>query len=184
MSVPTTARPGQAMSWEEYARLPEGPRYEYVDGHLVVNPSPSFRHQMISVNLLVALRGVLPGTHRAVPTWAWKPARDEFIPDVMVCAIADVEAGGPARFTGTPALVVEVLSGNRGDDLVRKATKYAAAGLPHYWIVDPRDEVVQTFALDAGTYRSDVTLVAGDPPAELDLGVARLVTSVAELLTP
>ncbi len=79
---------------------------------------------------------------------------------------------------------MEVLSGNRGDDLVRKATKYAAAGLPHYWIVDPRGEVVQTFVLEGGTYRSGVTLTADDPPAELDLGVARLTTSVPELLTP
>ncbi|WP_432505341.1 hypothetical protein [Kineococcus arenarius] len=108
------SRPGQAMSWEEYARLPESPRYEDADGHLVVNPSPSFHQQGISVNLLVALRGVLPGTHRAVPVWAWKPA----------------------------------------------------------------------VVLEGGTYRSGATLTPDDPPAELDLGVARLTTSVPELLTP
>jgi len=42
----------------------------------------------------------------------------------------------------TPVLVVEVLSpGNRGTDLVDKPAEYAAAGLDHYWAVDPDDPV-------------------------------------------
>ena len=82
-------------------------------------------HQNISLALVVMLRAVLPATHSATFAWAWKPGKDEFIPDVMVWARED--ESGDARFTGVPALAVEVLSTNRSDDLFLKMAKYAAA---------------------------------------------------------
>jgi Uma2 family endonuclease len=40
---------------------------------------------------------------------------------------------------GAPDLVVELLSpSTRRRDRGLKMQKYAAAGVPHYWIVDPR----------------------------------------------
>jgi len=44
-----------------------------------------------------------------------------------------------------------VLSGsNRGFDLVQKRHDYAAAGIPRYWIVDPRDETITVLSLPEG----------------------------------
>ena len=62
------------------------------------------------------------------------------------------DTGEQARFTGTPVLVIEVLSTNRSDDVVLKTGKYAAAGLPHYWIVDPRDRTFSACVLQGGVY--------------------------------
>jgi Uma2 family endonuclease len=63
------------------------------------------------------------------------------VPDLMV--LADVPPGDVV--TTAPLVVVEVLSTNRSDDLVRKSTEYLAAGVGQYWIVDPSDRVVDVF---------------------------------------
>lgn len=172
---------GRALSWDEYEGLPEDARAEYIDGQVVVTPSPGERHQAISLELAWLLKQVLPPTHRVTAAWAWKPGRDEFIPDVMVYDRATAEAGSDARFTGTPDLVVEVLSSNRGDDLLRKMAKYAAAGLPRYWIVDPRAQTLTTYAPIDGVFAP--TAVHGrDAVVDLDLGVAAVRVDVAGLL--
>ncbi len=87
------------------------------------------------------------------------------------------------RYTGTPHLVVEILSTDRGADLVRKSHRYAAAGVPRYWVVDPdRGEVIEQ-ALDP--VAAAFTLVAshrGDQPVSLDAGVATVTLVLSELL--
>lgn len=49
------------------------------------------------------------------------------------------------RFNGTPVLAVEILSSNRRTDLIQKTFEHAAASLEHFWIVDPRDEVLKAW---------------------------------------
>ena len=50
-------------------------------------------------------------------------------------------------------LVVEVVSPDRpARDLVEKRADYAEAGIPEYWIVDPRDETISVLALADGAY--------------------------------
>ena len=50
-------------------------------------------------------------------------------------------------------LVAEVVSPDNPDrDLVEKRIDYAAAGIPEYWIADPRDETVTVLTLQDGAY--------------------------------
>lgn len=50
-------------------------------------------------------------------------------------------------------LVVEVISPDNPDrDLVEKRADYAAAGIPEYWIADPRHETIAVLTLQAGAY--------------------------------
>jgi Uma2 family endonuclease len=165
------------MSWDEYARREGSPPSEYIDGRLVMVPSPTREHQQICMRLANALEEVSPPAHDVTISWAWKPGADEFIPDVMVHPVT-VEN---VRFTGTPLLVVEVLSTNRSDDLVLKTGKYAAAGAPHYWIVDPRDHTLDAYDLVEGLYRR-VAQVDKGQPAAVPFGDAVLVADLTALL--
>lgn len=133
----TTMQPGDRipMSWDDYDALGPDARGEYIDGSLVMSPAPGGRHQDISRRLANVIEPVLPGSTRVREGWGWKPGRDEFVPDVMVFDVG--EDYDDRRLTTTPHLVVEVLSTDRARDIIRKATKYAAAGLERYWIVDP-----------------------------------------------
>ncbi len=147
------------MSWRDYENLPEGVHGEYVDGALVMTPAPSRQHQDICIRMVNALQRAIGDELGVTTGWGWKPAADEFVPDVMVYPATEEMT----RFTGTPTLVVEVLSDNRSDDLVTKSSKYAAAGLPHYWVVDPRGHVFHSYVLTDGTYRHTGSHDSGRP---------------------
>jgi Uma2 family endonuclease len=84
------------------------------------------------------------------------------------------------RFTGTPLLVIEVLSTNRSHDLVTKYRKYAQAGLPRYWVVDFDGEKVTAYSLRAGVYE-EVATVSGTDAAEWDFGAGTVHIRPSEL---
>jgi Uma2 family endonuclease len=88
----------------------------------------------------------------------------------------------PTRPSGQPITVrpdwvCEILSrSNARNDLVDKLRAYQRAEAPHYWIVDPDQEVLTAYRFGSGTY--EVALTAGrdetvraEPFGEVDLRV-------------
>ena len=178
--MPVDLEPGRRipMSWTDYEALAPDARGEYVDGEFVVSPLPSGRHQDACLRLTRLVEDALPAGVHVRLSWGWKPGPDEFGPDLIVFDETDEDV----RYTGIPHLCVEVLSTDRGRDLVRKFAKYAAAGLPRYWVVDPQVPDLTVFELDdRGGYRQVIHLTDSER-APLDLGPATVTLAPADLV--
>ncbi len=144
--------PAEPFDLADLVELPDdGLRYEVLDGALVVNPAPSWRHQRAADRLVRILGDAAPSGVEVIsaPMWRIGPGQVPE-PDVVV---AHREALGDLAVESTPILVVEVLSpSNRGADLVRKRALYADAGCPAFWVVDPTGPSVLAFTLTGGSY--------------------------------
>lgn len=74
-------------------------------------------------------------------------------PDLLFITGAQKEIIRPERIDGPCDLVVEIMSpGNRRKDRLQKMEIYRKAEIPHYWLVDPEDNILEAFMLKDGNY--------------------------------
>ncbi len=152
----------QAVSLEEFYRMRETTDrvLEYIDGAVLMSPSPSTQHQRISGRLHVQLFHFLEGkpyeVFHAPFDIELKNERIEgkkiVVPDLTV--ICDRSGLTDTKFVGVPTLIIEILSpSNQAYDLVFKLNLYMQYGVYEYWIVNPMHRVVQIYSLnDNGQY--------------------------------
>ena len=82
-------------------------------------------------------------------------------PDVMVCSNPDTRAYGTARTH--PLLVVKIADSSVEYDLKEKASLFATAGIPEYWVVNLVDRVLEVFRHPAqGIYETRLRLRPGE----------------------
>jgi Uma2 family endonuclease len=131
---------------EEVDRLVEQregytPRYELVDGELLVTPAPNGRHQRIILELAFLLQPYLLreqlGEVRLGPGQINLVSATRFEPDLFV---VPAEQGRRPRANDPvpqPLLICEVLSsGSARHDRITKRRAFQKHRVPEYWVVD------------------------------------------------
>jgi len=157
------AVPAVRLTVDEYlaADLPEGLRYELVDGVVVMVPAPGGEHEDVIQELscvLSAYRRAHPlsmamiTTNASVVIPGAETARE---PDLAVYIEWERGRRDFAVWRDfTPVLVVEVVSPDQERrDYVEKQRDYWKAGIREYWIADPIEETVTVLARGAKAWR-------------------------------
>ncbi len=156
MSTIATSR----MTSRQFMELPEDPheiRRELVDGEIIVSPSPSFAHGVVSSKLNKILRAHVE-LHRLGEVAGDVDNRvSKFTvrrPDLFYFSAARLHlATGEKTIQGPPDLSVEFISpGSERTDRVEKFAEYATYGVANYWIIDPIARTAEAYVLTDGKY--------------------------------
>lgn len=128
-------------------------RYELVDGALLVTPPEAPRNSRVAARLLVLLAPLVDAEHEVLLHGGlYVDRRNYREPDLYVCRRAAIDAG--RVHAGDLLLAVEVMSPSSvSTDRVTKPAQYAAAGIPHYWRVEPEPRTLVVHALAGEVYR-------------------------------
>ena len=161
---------GMRMSLDEFLGLGETDGcQELDDGVLRLMPSANPEHQFLQTELIWHLMGYLrqfrepPASVFPDLTVVLSRERQRAPEPDLVIILAERDGiVGRSRIEGAPDIVVEILSSDRARDLVYKRRIYAEAGVPEYWIVDPRYDTVLPLVLQDGAYGERPALGVGD----------------------
>ena len=172
----TTAKPklrtGTRMSAAEYLALPEIDEYRWLeldDGELYFMPRPRRPHQFLALRLGSFFVSYLD-TFDEPPAEVYaelvviisQETGRILIPDLSIFLRAPGDESDISAASRIPDIVIEILSTDRNRDLVRKRQLYADAGIPEYWIFDPRNDTALPLELRDGEYIERATLTVGD----------------------
>jgi len=148
-----------AWTYNDYAALDDGKRYEIVNGVLFLIPTPWLLHQRVVGEVFIYLFDHV--TSADLGEVVIGPIDVELAPDVVLQPdIVVMLNTGPGKITdthfiGAPDLVIEVSSpGTIGYERREKQDAYARGGVPEYWIVNPEAQTIELLVLEAGEYRS------------------------------
>ena len=147
-------------TYEAYAALTaDGECYEIVQGVLVMSPSPEFIHQKFVTRLTMYLGQTIILNHLGEvitsPFDVVLAPQEVYQPDIVVLLNKHLERLQKQCVMGAPDLVVEVISpSSKLYDRVNKHMVYEKAGIPEYWLVNPRQQIIELFALEGGKYYS------------------------------
>ena len=116
----------------------DGMHYEVINGSLLVTPPTAYPHNRRAQHVGLLLLDALPAGLELLMTGTQAVELEDGdgpCPDLLVYTPGDYAVVIPAAAV---ILVIEVTSpGNRSNDTVTKLERYARAGSPHYWIIDP-----------------------------------------------
>ena len=146
------------LSLQEYLDTGYSPDREYVDG-VIVERNVGKRHHSLAQSNMIYSRG-----NRFPAGYVWPGQRVRTtgsrvrIPDVCLT----LEDPGIDTFDSPPFLCVEILSpDDTSSDLLEKLEEYAAMGVVHIWVVDPRRRKAYTYSARRLEEVSGADLMAG-----------------------
>ncbi len=137
---------------EDYLAWPEDQRIELIDGVIYDMAAPTDIHQIIGFEIGYILRNYIHDKKGLCipivsPIDVQLDMDDKTMvqPDVLI--LCDRSKFKYGRVYGAPEFVVEVLSpSTRKKDMIKKLSKYQAAGVKEYWIVDIQEKKVIVYS--------------------------------------
>lgn len=149
---------GMKVSYEEFMEIYEKSdlRMEFINGEIILLSSPNIYHQDICSNLHLIFKTFLKGKKCKVyfapfdVIFYKKDIKEPDVmqPDLLIACDVDDMTNEKGHYTGTPSLVVEVLSkSTRSRDMVDKLNTYMLSGVKEFWVIDPnrRNVLVYSF---------------------------------------
>jgi Uma2 family endonuclease len=177
--------PGEAMTLEEWAAMPEDDEGELVDGVLVEEEMPDLTHETVVAWLvqtlrswLIPRRGFVFGSEAKFAVAARRGRKPDLT--VYLPGCPPLPRRGLVRVP--PDIAVEVVSPTARDrrrDRIEKAGDYAAFGVRWYWLVDPARRSLDVLAL--GDERYEPVIAASTGVVEYIPGCDGLVLDLDEL---
>jgi Uma2 family endonuclease len=159
MSSAIPVEDNKNFTYEDYVQWGEDHRWELIDGTVFnMSPSPSRKHQKISMELAWQLRTFLKDKScevYAAPFDVRLPEHDEpddeiktvVQPDISV--ICDREKLDDKGCRGAPDLIIEIVSPfTARRDMKDKLFLYEHHGVKEYWIVHPEEKIIMQYKLE------------------------------------
>lgn len=140
--IPQEKRQGE-YTVEDYFAIPDEIRVELIDGVIYDMAAPTFDHQKIAgeiyrqiANYIMDNNGKCEAGMSPIDVQLDCDDKTMVQPDVLIlCKNEKIVKG---RVFGAPDFVLEVISpSTRRKDYTKKLSKYMAAGVREYWILDP-----------------------------------------------
>ncbi len=158
MVTAVTKRAKKTMTYEDYAKLPEGAPYQLIGGELVMSPSPVPYHQKIlrdigfEIYRFVRERDL--GEVFYAPIDVYLQETETYQPDIIFISKDRLEIIGEKKIEGPPDLVIEILSeATAYYDLRHKKKVYERTGVREYWIVDPMERSIEVYENQNGEFK-------------------------------
>ncbi len=130
----------------------DGNRYEIIEGELFVSCSPGLTHERVLFSLVLLIGNFLetnPVGEAVLNVGVILSDLSGVIPDMVVFLNEQRDTIiNNDRLKGPPALVIEILSpgpANIRRDRVTKLQLYAKHGVSEYWIIDPRNKILEKY---------------------------------------
>jgi Uma2 family endonuclease len=168
MHVPPSGRLRGEYLWD-IPDPPEGDyqRYEVLDGELVASGFPLVIHQHVLGSLLVPLTTFVRAHHLGEiimgPFGVILAEYDAVQPDIVFVSNNRHDLISDRAVEGVPDLIVEIAEPATYDrDRSLKLHRYAATGVPHYWIVDVLGKLIEERELGEDGYGPPAIYGVGD----------------------
>ena len=167
MGAMSSSHPDLRFTYQDYLVASEAKRCELIDGDLIVVPSPTPYHQLVSGRLEDALNEFLRGSEAGIVLYApcdvYLSEHDVVQPDILVISADRLGIVKEKYIQGAPDLVVEILSASsESRDRGIKAKLYSRFGVREYWIVDPDGKTIEVQTRQDARLRTEATYVVGD----------------------
>ena len=179
-----TQKPERKLTYEDYAKTPEGERWELINGQLIMPPSPNEAHQSVQAGLGALIytfaRDMGLGKVYFAPFDVVLSDTDVVQPDLIFISRQRLDIITEDNVRGAPELVVEIRSPSTArQDWTVKRELYGRHGVLEYWLVDPEAATVTVLLLGEGELK--VAGVYGESDSLTATALAGFTVELADI---